>query len=46
MEGERFQRLIQDYGIRTNYMDHKAYTEFAKRTFASEKDVVEMLGKD
>ncbi len=46
MEGERFQRLIQDYGIRTNYMDHKAYTEFAKKTFASEKDVVEMLGKD
>ncbi len=46
MEGERFQKLIQDYGIRTNYMDHKAYTEFAVKAFQSEKEVVEMLKED
>ena len=46
MEGERFQRLIGDYGIRTNFMDHKAYAEFAEQAFKHEKEVVEMLGKD
>lgn len=46
MESERFQKLISDYGIRTNYMDHKAYAEFAEKAFKNEKEVVEMLGKE
>lgn len=38
------QRVIQNYGIRTDYRDAKTYTEFARATFASEKELVQSMG--
>lgn len=45
MEGERFLRMIAEYGIRTNYMNHEEYAAFAKEAFKNEKEVVEMLAE-
>ena len=39
-----WQRTIDTYGIRTDYRDHGAYTEFARKNFAAEKSIVESLG--
>ena len=44
MEDPDVQRVIQNYGIRTDYRDHKAYAEFARTTFASEKALVQSMG--
>ncbi len=39
-----WQRVMQTYGIRSDYRDHKAYGEFARQNFAAEKAIVESLG--
>lgn len=39
-----WQRVIETYGIRSDYRDHKAYAEFARKNFAAEKAIVESLG--
>ena len=39
-----WQRTIETYGIRTDYRDHTAYAEFARKNFAAEKVIVESLG--
>lgn len=39
-----WQRTIETYGIRSDYRDHGAYTEFARKNFAAEKVIVESLG--
>ncbi len=41
-----FLKAIQEYGIQTYYMDHKQYAEFAKKTFAEEKDIVGRMNED
>ncbi|MGE8320405.1 MAG: tripartite tricarboxylate transporter substrate binding protein [Comamonas sp.] len=38
------QRVIKTYGIRTDYRDHQAYSEFARKNFAAEKTIVQSLG--
>lgn len=38
------QRVIKTYGIRTDYRDHQAYAEFARKNFAAEKAIVQSLG--
>lgn len=44
LEDPEVQRVIQNYGIRTDYRDHKAYAEFARTTFAGEKTLVQNMG--
>ena len=39
-----WQRMIETHGIRSDYRDHQAYAEFARRNYASEKVLVESLG--
>jgi tripartite-type tricarboxylate transporter receptor subunit TctC len=39
-----FQRVVKNYGIRTDYRDAKTYTEFARTTFAGEKALVQSMG--
>ena len=39
-----WQRTIETYGIRSDYRNHGAYTEFARKNFAAEKVIVESLG--
>ena len=39
-----WQRMIDTYGIRSDYRDHRAYAEFARKNFAAEKVIVESLG--
>lgn len=36
-------RVVDNFGVRTVYMDHKAYADFARQTFAAEKDIVTNL---
>lgn len=38
------QRVIKTYGIRTDYRNAAAYTEFARKSFAEEKGIVQSLG--
>lgn len=38
------QRIIKNNGIRTDYRDSAAYTEFARKNFAAEKSIVESIG--
>lgn len=38
------QRVIKTYGVRTDYRDHQAYAEFARRNFEAEKSIVQSLG--
>lgn len=39
-----WQRVMQNYGIRSDYRDAQAYTEFARKNFAAEKAIVESIG--
>ena len=39
-----WQRVMQNYGIRSDYRDARAYTEFARQNFAAEKAIVESIG--
>jgi len=39
-----FQRVVKNYGIRTDYRDAKTYTDFARTTFAGEKALVQSMG--
>ncbi len=39
-----WQRMIETHGIRSDYRDHQAYAEFARRNYATEKVLVESLG--
>ncbi|RTZ48210.1 tripartite tricarboxylate transporter substrate binding protein [Candidimonas sp. SYP-B2681] len=44
MDEPAFQQVLQNYGVRTFYMDNKVYTKFAETTFKAEKDIIESLG--
>lgn len=44
MEDPAFLNVIGQYGVRTQYMNHTDYAEFAKTTFASEKELVQSMG--
>lgn len=44
MEDTAFLNAIKQYGVRTQYMNHTDYAEFAKATFASEKELVQSMG--
>lgn len=44
LEDPAVKKTMATYGVRSDYRDHKAYTEFARKTFASEKDIVTGLG--
>ncbi|NLY33887.1 MAG: tripartite tricarboxylate transporter substrate binding protein [Alcaligenaceae bacterium] len=46
MEDPGFLKVIKDYGVRTYYMDNKAYTQFAIENFENEKDVIERMGDE
>lgn len=46
MEDPAFQKVLQNYGVRTFYMDSNTYSEFAKTTFKEEKDIIGNLGLD
>lgn len=43
LDDAEMQQVIKTYGVRTDYRDHKAYTEFAHANFAAEKVIVESL---
>ena len=38
-----WQRMIETHGIRSDYRDHTAYADFARRHYAAEKLIVESL---
>ena len=44
LEDPEVQRVIKNYGIRTDYRDAKTYTTFASQTFAGEKALVQSMG--
>lgn len=44
LEEPDFKRVMDNFGVRSYYMDHNTYAEFAKTTFAAEKDIMENLG--
>lgn len=44
MQDPAFQQVVANYGIRTDYRDHKAYTAFAAKAFAEEKEIVQGIG--
>lgn len=44
LEDPTFKKALDNFGVRSFYMDNKTYSEFAKTTFASEKDIVTNLG--
>lgn len=44
MADPAFQQVVANYGIRTDYRDHQAYTAFAKKAFAQEKEIVQGIG--
>lgn len=44
LDDPEMQRVIKTYGIRTDYRDHQAYAEFARKNFATEKTIVQSLG--
>lgn len=43
LDDPEMKRIIELYGIRTDYRDSKAYSAFAKENFAAEKAIVESL---
>ena len=43
LDDPEMQRVIKTYGIRTDYRDHQAYAEFARRNFEAEKSIVQSL---
>lgn len=46
LEDPAFKKSLENFGVRPFYMDHKTYAEFAKTTFASEKDIIGNLDLD
>lgn len=44
MKDPAFINALGQYGVRMQYMNHTDYAEFAKTTFASEKDLVQSMG--
>ena len=44
MQDPDVQRVVQNYGIRTDYRDAKTYTDFARTTFVGEKTLVQSMG--
>jgi len=44
LEDPAVKKTMATYGVRSDYRDHKAYAEFARKTFASEKEIVTGLG--
>ena len=46
MDDPGFQQVVANYGIRTDYRDHKAYAEFAQQAFQQEKEIVQGIGLD
>lgn len=44
MADPAFKKVLENYGVRTFYMDNQAYTKFAETTFKAEKDIMENLG--
>ena len=44
LEDPDMKRIIENAGVRTDYRDSAAYAEFARKTFAEEKTIVESLG--
>lgn len=46
MNDPGFQQVVANYGIRTDYRDHQAYTAFAQQAFAEEKAIVQGIGLD
>ena len=44
LDDPEVRRVLDNFGVRTYYMDHKTYAEFAKTTFAAEKDIIGNLG--
>lgn len=44
LEDSAFKQALDNFGVRPYYMDHKTYSEFAKTTFAAEKDIIGNLG--
>lgn len=46
LDDPHFKKLLDANGLRTAYMDHEAYTQFAKKAFADEEKVVKNLGME
>ena len=44
MDDPAFKQVVANYGIRTDYRDHKAYAAFARQAFAQEKEIVQGIG--
>mgnify|MGYP001168687668 CR=1 FL=1 len=44
LEDPSVKQAMDNFGVRTYYMDSKTYTDFAKTTFAAEKDIIGTLG--
>jgi len=43
LDDPEMQRVIKTYGVRTDYRNHQAYTEFARKNFEAEKSIVQSL---
>lgn len=46
IDDPEMQRVIKNYGVRVDYRDHQAYTDFAQKNFAAEKSIVQSLSLD
>lgn len=44
LEDPDVKRVAENFGVRTYYLDHNDYTAFAKKDYASEKDLITNLG--
>ncbi|PLC48398.1 ABC transporter substrate-binding protein [Pollutimonas subterranea] len=44
MSDPAFKKVLENYGVRTFYMDNQTYTKFAETTFKAEKDIIQSLG--
>ncbi len=44
LDDPEVKKTMANYGVRSDYRDHKAYAEFARKAFAEEKDIVTGLG--
>ncbi|CAM3967418.1 tripartite tricarboxylate transporter substrate binding protein [Bordetella tumulicola] len=44
LEDPEVKRVAENFGVRTYYLDHDDYAAFAKKDYASEKDLITNLG--
>lgn len=44
LKDKNFQQTAANYGIRTQYLDNKAYTALAHRVFSDEKAIIASIG--